>query len=85
MNNINVEVVRTSSREQPFSVLKRFSRRLNAAGITRRVRKTRYTKRVVSKNVRRAQALRRIERMEERMRLYRLGKIGSLTENPRRN
>ena len=58
---INVEVQKTGT-ENPMSVLKRFTRRVQGAGILPRVRSLRYAKRAESRYVRKKRALKVIAR-----------------------
>jgi hypothetical protein len=68
---INVSVVKNGN-ESSMSLVRRFSKRVLGAGIVRKVKGTRYKLRDVSKNKRRASALRRVEKrakIEEKERL----------------
>jgi ribosomal protein S21 len=71
---INVEVQRNNS-ESPLSVIKRFTKRVQGAGILNRVRKLRYSKRAESRYVKKKKTLKTLRRREERDTLIKLGKI----------
>jgi ribosomal protein S21 len=76
---INVEVQRTNN-ENPVNVIKRFTRRVQGAGILSRVRSLRYSKRSESRYVRKKRALKSLDRRKVRDMAIKLGKI---SENPR--
>lgn len=79
--NPNVEVHKVGS-ENALSLIRKFSRRVQGAGIIQTVRAGRYRTRPMSKAVVKKRALKRIERHAERARLI---KEGKLTETaPRR-
>ena len=71
---INVEVQKTGT-ENPMSVLKRFTKRVQGAGILPKVRSMRYSKRSESRYVRKKRALKGIVRRTEHERLAKLGKL----------
>lgn len=71
---VNVSVVRHGS-ESSMSLIRRFSKRVQGAGIVRRVKGVRYHGRSQSKNRRRTSALRRIEKREKNADLERLGLV----------
>ncbi len=75
---INVEVQKTGT-ENPMGVLKRFTRRVQGAGILPRVRGIRYAKRAESRYVRKKRALKVLSRRSEREHLVKLGKIAEPT------
>lgn len=70
----NVEVERGKT-ESNLSVIKRFSRRMQEAGIIPRLKGERYLERKKSRNVRRAKRLGAIERKVAREKLVKLGKL----------
>jgi len=70
---INVEVQKNNN-ENAVNLLKRFTKRVQGAGILNRVRKLRYSKRTESRYVRKKRTLKSIRRKEERDLLIRLGK-----------
>jgi ribosomal protein S21 len=74
---INVEIQKTGS-ESNASVLRRFTKKVQSAGILPRVRGIRYKSRKLSPYKKKMQALRSIERRTE---VDRLIKLGKLTEN----
>jgi len=76
---INVEIQKNSN-ENAASVLKRFTKRVQGAGILSRVRSLRYAKRTESRFVRKKRALKGLARRKEREVMMKLGKI---TENTR--
>ncbi|PIR82647.1 hypothetical protein COU20_01230 [Candidatus Kaiserbacteria bacterium CG10_big_fil_rev_8_21_14_0_10_59_10] len=71
---VQVEVVKTGS-ENPLSVIRKFSRRVQGTGIVQAVRKGRYYARPASKTVRKKQALKRIKKQETYRKLVKEGKI----------
>jgi ribosomal protein S21 len=71
---INVEVERNNS-ESATNLLKRFTKRVQGAGILNRVRGIRYSKRSESRYVRKKRTLKALKRREERAHLTKLGKI----------
>lgn len=58
-----------------MALIRRFSKRVQGAGIVRRVKSDRYHARSQSKNRRRTSALRRVEKREKNAELERLGLI----------
>lgn len=70
---INVEVQKNAS-ENPLNVLKRFTKRVQGAGILPRVRSLRYSKRAESRYVRKKRALKGLKRRTERELAAKLGK-----------
>jgi len=71
---INVEVQRGNS-ENGLSLLRRFTKRVQGAGILPRVRSIRYAERVMSSSVKKKKTLKKIKRKGEIETLLRLGKI----------
>lgn len=69
----NVEVAKQGN-ETPASLIRRFSKRMQGAGIVKKVRKIRYAVRDSSSLSRKKRALKRIARFTERERLRKLGK-----------
>lgn len=80
--NPNVEVHKVGS-ENALSLIRKFSRRVQGAGIIQTVRAGRYRTRPVSKTIVKKRALKRIERQAERSRLIKEGKITEMA--PRRH
>lgn len=79
----NVEVEKKKN-ENNISLLKRFSRRVQGAGILPKVRSLRYDKRTPSENVRKAQKLESLKRKENVEELIKLGKMSQLRSRRRR-
>lgn len=71
---VRVAVVRTGSESTP-ALIRRFSKRVQGAGIIRKVKNSRYFTRPLSKKKQRIAALRRIARDEKRMELEREGRL----------
>ncbi len=81
---INVEVVRGGT-ENPLAVLRRFTKRVQGAGILPRVRGLRYHERTLSHYKNKMKTLEGIARREERAEQIKLGKINpDLPRNKRR-
>jgi ribosomal protein S21 len=80
---INVEVVKGSS-ENNLSVLRRFQKRVQGAGLLPRVRSKRYHERVKSENVKRAKTLSYLKKKEEVAELIKLGKMAEVTKFTKR-
>jgi ribosomal protein S21 len=77
---VNVQVEKNQN-ESSANVIRRFTKRVQNAGIVRRMRDNRYYKREKSDNVRREARLKKLVKKAEYERLYKLGKVGN---NPRR-
>lgn len=82
-SSVNIEVVKGPN-ENNISVLRRFTRRVQAAGILPRVRSIRYSDRNRSENVVKAKTLRVLKRKEEITELIKIGKIKETTKFTRR-
>ena len=80
---INVEVTKGAN-ENNLSVLRRFTRRVQAAGVLPRVRSKRYTERTPSKNTRRAKTVVHLKKKEVTLELIKLGKINEVSKFARR-
>lgn len=76
----NAEVTRNDG-ESTINLIRRFSKRVQGAGVISRVRGERYAQRPLSSFVTRKRALKRIKRREEVQELIKLGKM---VEAPRR-
>jgi ribosomal protein S21 len=76
---INVEVQRNNN-ESPVNVLKRFTKRVQGAGVLNRVRGLRYAKRSESPYVKKKRTLKTIRRRKERDTLIKMGKISETRE-----
>lgn len=81
--SINVEVVKGPN-ENNISVLRRFTRRVQSAGILPRVRSIRYSDRNRSENVQKAKTLKVLKKKEEIAELVKLGKIRETSKFTRR-
>ena len=77
---INVAVTKHGT-ENSMSLIRRFTKRVQGAGIIRRVKGARYYDRVKSKTKRRVSALRRIEIKDKNSEAERLGLV---KETPKR-
>jgi ribosomal protein S21 len=73
---VNVEVVRNAN-ETSASLIRRFTKRVQGAGVLPRVRSLRYSQRPATKFGRKKKALKRIVRQEARAVLEKLGKIST--------
>jgi ribosomal protein S21 len=74
----NVEVTKNES-ENSMSVLRRFTKRVQGAGILPRVRSLRYKTRNLSPNTRKKRAIKKITRRKEVDLLIKLGKMTEKT------
>lgn len=83
MTNVNVEVTKGPN-ENNVSALRRFTRRVQGAGILPKVRSKRYKEREKSENVRKAKTLRGIKKREEIEELIKLGKMNEVSKFTRR-
>jgi ribosomal protein S21 len=82
-SSINIEVAKGPN-ENNLSVLRRFTKRVQAAGILPRVRSKRYSERDKSENVKRAKTLEYIKKKEVIAELIKLGKQSELNSLTRR-
>ena len=71
---INVEIERNHN-ENTASVIRRFTKRVQGAGIVKRVRGLRYRTRIKSRNVRRKKALITLDKRAKYQEALKLGKI----------
>ncbi len=71
---INVTVVKHGT-ENSMSLIRRFQKRVQGAGIIRKVKGSRYHERIKSKTKRRVSALRRIDKRDKTQEMERLGLI----------
>lgn len=74
---INIEVTKGGN-ENNLSVLRRFQKRVQNAGILMKVREKRYTERTKSENVKRAKTLSYLKRKEVVAELMKLGKMNEV-------
>ena len=79
----NVEVQKGPN-ENNLSVLRRFTKRVQGAGVLYKVRNRRYSSRIKSENVKRAKTLKTLEKKEEIAELIKLGKVQELGKFSRR-
>lgn len=80
----NAEVTKNEG-ESPVNLIRRFSKRVQGAGLIQRMRSHRYYARHKSREVRRKQALKILKRREEVQELIKLGKMEvRTTRGPRR-
>ncbi len=75
----NIEVVKGPS-ENNLGVLRRFTKRVQSAGILPRVRGKRYSERTISKGVRKAKTLSYLKKKEYIAELIKLGKTSELNK-----
>ncbi len=80
---INIEVKKNPN-ENNLSVLRRFQKRVQGAGVLSKVRSKRYHERTKSENVKRAKTLSKLKRREETQELIKLGKISETPKFGRR-
>jgi len=80
---VNIEVTKGAS-ENNLSVLRRFTKRVQAAGVLNRVRSKRYQERTPSKNTRRAKTITYLKKKEITAELIKLGKISEVKKFTRR-
>jgi ribosomal protein S21 len=74
MSMINVEIKKTGH-ENAMSLIRRFSRKMQEAGIIPKVKGSRYNERDISKLAQKNMALRKMARRIEVERLKKLGKM----------
>jgi ribosomal protein S21 len=80
---VNVEVVKGPS-ENNLSVLRRFTKRVQASGLLPKVRSRRYAEREKSENVKRAKTLAYLKKREEIQELLKAGKMNEISKFSRR-
>ncbi len=80
---VNIEVIKGPN-ENNLSVLRRFQKRVQAAGVLPRVRSVRYTERTPSANTRRAKTVAFLKKKEATAELVKLGKINEVSKFSRR-
>jgi ribosomal protein S21 len=82
----NIEVVKGSS-ENNLSVLRRFTKRVQGAGILPRVRSKRYADREKSENVKRAKTLSKLKKkdlIEDLLKQGKMAELQKITKKKRR-
>jgi ribosomal protein S21 len=82
-DTVRVEVVKKRN-ETSMSLIRRFSRRAQGAGIVRMMRKKRYYDRPLSKNVEHKKKLVRLDKRAKFEEAVKLGKIDLSAPRPRR-
>lgn len=70
----NVQVEKNQN-ESSANVIRRFTKRMQNAGIVRKVRGERYYSRSKSRNVQKSARLKKLEKKEKYEKLYKLGKV----------
>lgn len=80
---INIEVTKGAN-ENNLSVLRRFTKRVQGAGILPRVRSKRYSQRTPSKNTRRIKTVAYLKKKEKIAELVKLGKTSEISKFGRR-
>lgn len=83
---VNIEVTKNPN-ENNLSVLRRFQKRVQGAGVLPRVRSKRYADRVKSENVKRAKTLsylKKKETIEELLKLGKMREVEKMTKRKRR-
>ena len=81
---INVAVTKHGT-ENSMALIRRFTKRVQGAGIIRRVKGARYIERTKSKTKRRKSAIRRIDKKEKLAEMERLGLVKEVVRGPRRS
>lgn len=81
--SVNIEVVKGPN-ENNLSVLRRFTKRVQASGVLPRVRSKRYSERIKSGNVKRAKTLEHLKKKESIAELIKLGKMNEVPKFGRR-
>ncbi|MEK7135128.1 MAG: hypothetical protein AAB780_00280 [Patescibacteria group bacterium] len=81
--NVNIEVVKGPN-ENNLSVLRRFTKRVQGAGVLPRVRSKRYSERVPSANTRKAKTVAFLKKKEVTAELVKLGKIAEVSKFARK-
>lgn len=74
---VNIEVTKGAN-ENNLSVLRRFTKRVQSAGVLNRVRSKRYQERIPSKNTRRAKTVNYLRKKEITAELIKLGKVNEV-------
>ena len=80
---VNIEVERGAN-ENNLGVLRRFTKKVQAAGILPRVRSKRYSERQKSENVRRAKTLEYLKKKEVTAELVKQGKLAEVSKFTKR-
>lgn len=77
--SVNIEVIKGGN-ENNLSVLRRFTKRVQGAGILPRVRSKRYSERTPSANTRRAKTLAYLKKKDVIEELTKLGKVAEVAK-----
>lgn len=80
---VNIEVTKGPN-ENNLGVLRRFTKRVQGAGILPRVRSKRYTERIPSANTRKAKTVAFLKKKEVTQELIKLGKMNEVSSGRRR-
>lgn len=80
---INIEVTKGSN-ENNLSVLRRFTKRVQGAGILNQVRSKRYSERTPSRNTRKAKTIQYLKKKEVIAELIKMGKLSEVKKTSRR-
>ena len=80
---VNIEVIKGAN-ENNLSVLRRFTKRVQSAGVLSRVRSKRYSQRIPSDNTRRSKTVAYLKKKETTAELIKLGKLSEITKFTRR-
>ncbi|MBX4181623.1 hypothetical protein KW807_02050 [Candidatus Parcubacteria bacterium] len=82
-SSVNIEVVKGAN-ENNLGVLRRFTKRVQAAGVLPRVRSKRYSERTPSANTRRAKTIAFLKKKEVTTELIKLGKMAEVSKFSKR-
>ena len=80
---INAEVIKSGT-ENNINLIRRFTKRVQGAGILPRVRSIRYSSRNISKYVKKKKTLKVIRRREEVAELIKMGKMSEFTRGSKK-
>ena len=80
---INIEVTKGAN-ENNLSVLRRFTKRVQGAGVLNRVRSKRYSERTPSRNTRKAKTITYLKKKEVVAEMIKLGKVSEIKKTSRR-
>lgn len=80
---VNIEV-KKGANENNLSVLRRFTKRIQAAGVLNRVRSKRYQERTPSRNTKKAKTINYLKKKEVTAELIKLGKVSEIKKSSRR-
>ena len=80
---INAEVIKTGN-ENNINLIRRFTKKVQAAGILPRVRSIRYSTRKLSEYVKKKKTLKTLKRREEVAELIKMGKMSEYVKGGKR-